>query len=651
MFTNATDHVTSTPKQLRAKLWLLLLIFVLGFSLQAGLYVSYMSYSNALDKQIANAEVQGILGNDLNHNVNSMQMQFYELTVANNVKHRESILKKIDDEIAKIHHLVALLEKGGDFTHVISLNLPDKDDLSLALSYNPIQNSQYNILRIDLIPKLKSIRLKAQEISDSLSLMYDLIDEEAKSDLLAQRIQQNKMLLKQSVPMFDRLQENTNRVVYEQVQYLQTLKAQVKAEKHQYLLRYIGLSLMVIVLGLMFFYWISQHIQQMAQELDVEKDRALQATESKSNFLANMSHEIRTPLNAIVGFIQLLRAKETDPEKMTYLKTIEQSSHGLVAIINDILDFSKIESNKLDLDKVDFETFEAFNSTAELFKAHASQKNITLEVDIAANLPPVLHSDSLRLKQIMNNLLSNAIKFTEPGKTVFLNISYPQDKQLKIEVIDQGIGISPDQQSKIFEAFSQAEASTTRKYGGTGLGLAICARLVEMLGGQLKVESEVGKGSCFYFEIPIDIGQPIAQVQAPMAAPETFHGHLLLVEDNKTNQLLMSAILRKLKLTFDIANDGVEAIDAVQQQQYDLILMDENMPNMNGIVASGHIRQYEQQNHLKHTPIIALTANAMKGDRERFLAAGMDEYLSKPLNIALLKQHLSTFLAPAPENV
>jgi len=377
--------------------------------------------------------------------------------------------------------------------------------------------------------------------------------------------------------------------------------------------------------------------------LEEEKNKALAATQAKGDFLANMSHEIRTPLNAILGFIHLLKERTIDSESRNYLNIIDTSSQSLLGIINDILDFSKIESGKMDLDPIDFDPKKEFNSVADLFRARCSEKNLNFIIECSEKLPKGLNTDILRIKQVVSNLLSNAVKFTPKGKTVSLQISY-QKGFLSCAVRDEGIGMSEEAQKHIFEAFTQAESSTTRKFGGTGLGLAISYNLVSLLGGQLKVASTLGKGSHFYFSIPVEEVDIKDISEATVEMNQTFKGHLLLVEDNKTNQLLMSAILKKQGVTFDIANDGLEAIKMIKDQQYDLVLMDENMPNLNGIEATKRIREWEMEANIVPHIIIALTANAMTGDRERFIQAGMNEYLPKPIQIPMLIEIFNLYL-------
>jgi len=258
-------------------------------------------------------------------------------------------------------------------------------------------------------------------------------------------------------------------------------------------------------------------------------------------------------------------------------------------------------------------------------------------------LPKIIKTDPLRVKQVVSNLLSNAIKFTQESGNIIVKIGYRKNS-LYLSVKDDGKGISKNKLSHIFNAFSQEDSSTTREYGGTGLGLSISNELVKVLGGELKVKSEIDKGSEFYFTIPAVVGEDVIQMTDKKKNITFENKKVLLVEDNTANQMFMKVIFKKLKLAFDVANDGVEAVEIFQKNRYDIILMDENMPNKNGIQATKEILEYEKENNLSHTPIIALTANALKGDREKFLNAGMDEYLSKPVDKNRLALVLEEFL-------
>jgi PAS domain S-box-containing protein len=382
-------------------------------------------------------------------------------------------------------------------------------------------------------------------------------------------------------------------------------------------------------------------IQRAKEALQRSKEEAEKATKAKSEFLAVMSHEIRTPLNAMLGFIELLLEQENDGQKREYLNIINNSGENLLEIIHDILDVSKIESGKIEIENSHFSTVKELESTQKLFWAKCSEKSIDL-ITTANNLPSALFGDITRIKQVVHNLLGNAIKFSFEEKKIYLTIDY-RDQRLYVSVKDEGIGIDASKLAYVFEAFNQEDASTTRKYGGTGLGLTVSYNLVKLMGGELKVKSEVGVGSEFYFDIPIAQGDEEA-IQEDNTVITKLDGHVLLVEDNKDNQRLMTIILEKLHITYDTANDGVEAVEMFKTERYDAILMDENMPNMNGIEATKQILMYERETQKHHTPIVALTANALKGDKERFLAAGMDAYLTKPINIRKLYATLVLYL-------
>ena len=374
-----------------------------------------------------------------------------------------------------------------------------------------------------------------------------------------------------------------------------------------------------------------------------QRDEAIAASKAKSEFLANMSHEIRTPLNAILGFVELLKDEDKGRKSLEFIEIIDNSSKVLLQVIEDILDFSKIESGKLNIDKIDFNLKDELGLISHLFQAKCSQKDIDLSIIFKDTLPTAINTDPLRVKQIISNLLSNAIKFTESHKSIIVTFSF-KNAHLHVSVKDDGKGIAKDKLEHIFKPFSQEDSSTTRKYGGTGLGLAISNQLTQLLGGELKVKSTLGIGSEFYFYIPVDIVEDTKKIQKSREIVKFDGKKILLAEDNRANQLFMEVLLKKMGIEFDIAEDGEKAVKMFKESNYDAVLMDENMPNMNGIEATRQILEYEKLSNIKHTPIIALTANALKGDREKFLQAGMDEYLTKPLNKRKLSEVLNKFL-------
>lgn len=386
-----------------------------------------------------------------------------------------------------------------------------------------------------------------------------------------------------------------------------------------------------------------KEIKAMNEELSRAKIQADEASQLKSEFLANMSHEIRTPLNAISGFISLLKEEETDPKKQHYIDIIEESSATLIQIINDILDISKIENGKLEIEHIDFDPYYDLIMVTELFQAKAAEKNIQLKVQYNHKLPKRLNGDILRIKQVLSNLLSNAIKFTPENSRIKCIIWY-KGESLYIKVKDYGIGIAKEKLEHIFDAFVQADSSTVRKYGGTGLGLSISYRLSKLLEGDLKVESREGVGSTFTFSAKVRRSEVAVPDEEAATVLFTEGKRLLLVEDNRANQLFMGILLDNLGLKYDVASDGIEAVESVKERVYDLILMDENMPRLNGIGATKAIRKFEIETGRVPAPIISLTANAIKGDKERFLSAGMNDYISKPVDQKKLLRKFSRFL-------
>ncbi len=396
--------------------------------------------------------------------------------------------------------------------------------------------------------------------------------------------------------------------------------------------------------------------KRVQAELQLAKAAAESASQTKSDFLASMSHEIRTPVNAIMGIADLLAMTPLSEEQGRYVEIFRRASDNLLDLINDILDLSKIEASQLDLEKTEFSLADLVEKVMEMLGMRAQQKGLRLFCAIAPDVPISLVGDPTRLRQVLLNLLGNAIKFTERGEVslrVALDAESPVANTVRFTVADTGIGIAEDKLGIVFDRFTQADSSTTRRYGGSGLGLTISKRLVELMDGRIWVESDVGEGSVFSFAIPLEIWsgllpQAVAVVGVP-ATPALRPLRILLVEDYPDNRTIILAYLQDTPYHLEIAENGLAACEKFFAGNYDLVLMDRQMPVMDGLSATRAIREWERENHRPATPIISLTAAALKGDREMCVAAGCTAYLTKPIKQDVLLRTIHEFAGPSQQ--
>lgn len=407
-----------------------------------------------------------------------------------------------------------------------------------------------------------------------------------------------------------------------------------KVQKDVY--RFSGIMYTLILIGLIFVYrnFVSLFLSLLSKKNKAIKaeEKAVQALEIKNRFVANMSHEIRTPLNGIIGGLQLLGEAQLPKEQKKIVKSSIDSSINLKILLDEILQYSNIESNNTKIKNNAFNFKDSIQKTINQFKPQADNGKIKLSLYICKTIPKIIKADEVLIGQILSNFISNAIKFTPANGKVELRIekvnSSVNEIRMRFTISDNGIGIAKDSQERIFDAFNQDDTSKTRKFGGTGLGLAISARLVQIMKGTIRVESELDKGSNFHIELPLEIGRE-EEIEIEKSVNQLEKISVLLAEDNSTNQLVASTFLKKLGVHYDIVNNGKEAIEAVRNKKYDLIFMDIQMPEVNGIDASKAIVDEFKEN----APIIiALTANAFNEEREMCFKAGMKDFICKPFS-------------------
>ena len=389
-------------------------------------------------------------------------------------------------------------------------------------------------------------------------------------------------------------------------------------------------------------------VSTRTSEIERLLEEAREASRLKTEFLANMSHEIRTPMNGVLGMLQITAATNLDPEQRSYVQLAKDSAERLLSLLNEILDLSKVESGIVEIESSPFHLKEAVRDIGSILEPSAIEKGIRLETEFDENVAEWVSGDKHRLQQVLLNLLGNAIKFTDQG-SVSLSVSSAGADRVDFKVNDTGIGIASSKLAVIFDAFRQADGSMTRRFGGTGLGLSISRKLVELMGGEIRVESELGLGSSFHFSIVLPVAEAVELSDSQGSAAQRVRPlKILLAEDNRVNQLVAIKMLERDGHTVQLAQDGAIAVEAIQREEFDVILMDIQMPVLDGIHATQQIRSMEA-GKLRRTPIIALSAGVLQEERIRCLSSGMDEFLSKPISQEQLRDALGRLTAHPPK--
>ncbi len=757
----------------------LLFAFIVGYLGIVIIHNVFSDIRNNLDASVKNEYSRYKIGEYILKEISFIEANFYKMGIITKLRAIEPIQNEIEKEIQNVLGAIEILEKGGVLKSHIKLNLIEANSVVDEI-YFKADDKKLVFEAIDLIPKLNELREKVSEMHEIMKIKI-LISEASNTDTLANNVYKNdsfkiELFFKQIPTLFIRMQENSNRLLYDSKKNITTLEKNIEIEKEYYKnLEYIFTYIVMIIIVLTGFLLIRQilrknkELEEITKKAKKSEEEALIANETKSKFLANMSHEIRTPLNAIIGFSDILSSSNMEANDKEKAEIISKSAKALLNIINDILDISKIESGKYEVSKTNFDLKDLLEQIVQLYAVNTKEKNIRFLYTLDESIPNFVFSDETKLKQVLSNIISNAIKFTPNNGKVSFDVKLltlnENTASVRFSVKDEGIGISPENQKSIFEPFSQADGTISRKYGGTGLGLAISLNIIKMLGSEIKLISKENEGSLFYFDLDLVVqdvsnfdssklkydfaicniiedteniknhlasvvkyfgrihqgdediescekidlifcfGDPqfyeklsrrkerfkcpvvyvgnmdkinnnnimkplmdyfldvpiygskifniiaeskliekdVQKSENKIETKENFSGQILVAEDNPNNQLLIKIVLQKLGLDVTIVENGQLAVEKYQNEKYDLIFLDINMPVMDGLTALKLIREYEKEIQ-RYTPIVALTANTINGDREKYIDEGMDNYLSKPLERNQLISILNLYL-------
>ena len=759
----------------------LLITFLLGY---IGIIIIHKVFSNILNKvddNVKNEYARYKIGEYILKEIGAIETKYYRMGVVTKFESLEPIQDEINAEIHDIKEAINVLQNGGVLQKHIKLNLIEASEVTDKIYFKHLERNKYTFEAIDLIPKLDELLTKSIEMEEIIKIRLSILNQLNK-DISEDDIFKVKLFFKQLPTIFIRMNENAGRLLYDSKKNIEILEKDIESKKNYYQnLEYIFTYIVMFFIIVLSYFVIklilrkNKDLEEITKKSIESEQEALKANETKSQFLANMSHEIRTPLNAIIGFSDILSESNLNNSEKEKATIISKSATALLNIINDILDISKIESGKFEISENEFNLNNLLEQLVQLYSVNTKQKDIRFLYTLDPNIPHFLISDETKIKQVLSNILSNAIKFTPQNASVSFKVNLKKIENniatITFLVKDEGIGISLEDQKKIFKPFSQADGTISRKFGGTGLGLSISSSIVKMLDSEIKLTSNEGEGSTFYFDLDLKIqdidvldhkklkydfaicgiisdnenirehlistvkyfgriyqseedienckkvdlifcfgdpeftekltkrkkffncpvvfvgnktkiqnhpklidlmdyyldvpiyGSKIFNIIAQVKSIEESHipidqeksknkysGKVLVAEDNTNNQLLIRIILEKFGLEVQIVENGKLALEKIKEEVFDLIFLDINMPIMDGIEAIQHIRIYENEIN-RHTPTVALTANSIKGDREKYLEEGMDNYLSKPINTDELSKILSLYLNNEVKNI
>lgn len=660
------------------RLVLLQFVFILGFIMVFALEQLFSSLFDDLDKISKNEQARLFIGEQIFRDIESIETNVYRMLIATGNHAFQRIENNIFDDVNHIKQSIEVLHKGGSISQIIHLNMDTSDQIVKEVSYQPQESVAFIMEAIELSPLLK-------EVTDKTSLLRSLLEAKETQRLQANSQDQTdyekqiRFYVKQIPPFFIRLKENANRLSYVAQQRLTELENSIAEQKRYYqtikIILIIFVILAVVGISVVFANQINRSNRQLRetwQEMLLAKEAADQASRAKSDFVSRMSHELRTPLNAIIGFAQLLAMDKLTEQQSEQVKQINYAGKHLLELINQVLDFAKIDAGKFDNEYIPLHLRELLEETISMQKNRIEQKGLQFNLDLSPDLPNYVLGDPTRLRQVLINLIGNAVKFTDHG-SISLSVQTLSDDIVRFEVTDTGIGINEEAQARLFQAFTQADNSITRRYGGTGLGLMLCKEIVEAQQGQIGVSSEVGKGSTFWFELPMPVThQPSLHnttstsdsdtniANRPTNTIKTHNVHkaaiplematLLLVEDNPINQMIATDFLERLNIKHDIANNGQEALEYLASKSYDLVLLDLEMPIMDGYTTITNIREKEKNsNTAERLTVIAMSANALSEEKQRAFDLGVNDYITKPVNFILLRDMLEKWLMNQPK--